>query len=99
MLLILLLIVIAYITYTAKLTFSYVNFFFPYRFGKHRKPSDIDFEMESEDPMGDMEAARRAARDEQQRIQEQYRRLVQRHRQMEEQVANILDPLFEGQVG
>ncbi|XP_052131025.1 partitioning defective 3 homolog isoform X2 [Frankliniella occidentalis] len=56
-----------------------------FRFGKHRKPSDIDFEMETDDPIGDMEAARRAAKDEQQRIQEQYKRLVQRHRQMEEQ--------------
>lgn len=59
-----------------------------FRFGKHRKPTDLDFEMETEDPLDDMEVARRAAREEQQRIQEQYKRLVQRHRQMEEQVSS-----------
>lgn len=63
-----------------------LKFVVDYRFGKHRKsmeggPQSLGSGVGVEE---EREAARKAAREEQERIQEQYRRLLQRQAEMQQ---------------
>lgn len=68
-----------------------------YRFGRHRKPAILEeatsshLGISSKNAEEEKERARKAAREEQQRIQEQYKILLQRQMDMQ-QVTNCLDP-------
>ncbi|XP_050439325.1 partitioning defective 3 homolog isoform X2 [Adelges cooleyi] len=59
-----------------------------FRFGKHRRGTDMNGTLSSEEDNTldrEREVARKSARDEQLRIQEQYQRLMQRQAEMEQQ--------------
>lgn len=71
-----------------------------YRFGRHRKPAILEeaasshLGISSKNAEEEKERARKAARDEQQRIQEQYKILLQRQMDMQ-QVINYLETFTE----
>lgn len=62
-----------------------IFFFYSYRFGKPRRGSDLNGTLSSEEDNSaerERELARKIARDEQLRIQEQYQRLMQRQAEL-----------------